>query len=323
MSEQVVREDLDEFDRLLIRELESDARKSYLNLAATLGTSNKTVRRRMQNLVDRGLVSFVTITDPHALGYLTLATLRITTAPGKVDAVATQLASLPNIQTIVATTGSCDIIASLPIRDFEELSDFIARDINSIPEITNTETVLVLKPFKHLSYAGGEAFHGDRRTNGYRLDPLDISLIGELELNPRESISQLAQKLGTSRATVSKKMQALRSQGIMRIVSIPDLDALGYKLWAMLQLKINPAKLDEVVDELARYPNVTHIVMLTGGFQLSVAATFKDRGDMCDFAMQKLGRIPGVVRYETTLNLKSYKRSFKLVAPQSTNGKQN
>ncbi|MDD5094867.1 MAG: Lrp/AsnC family transcriptional regulator [Dehalococcoidia bacterium] len=137
-------------------------------------------------------------------------------------------------------------------------------------------------------------------------------MIGELELNPREAISQLAKKLGTNRANVSKRMQSLLEKGIIRIVSRPDLSALGYKIWITIRLKVDPSRIDRIVETLCGYPNVTQVMMLTGMFELGIAAVFKDRDEVYDFLENKLGKIPGVMRHETMMNLKNYKRAFGL-----------
>ncbi|MDD5095788.1 MAG: AsnC family transcriptional regulator, partial [Dehalococcoidia bacterium] len=85
---------LDKLDLMLIRELGIDARKSSVELGVKLGTSHTTVQRRLQALLDEGIISFVTIADPKNLGYLTLILLGINTRPGRVDGVAAKIADL-------------------------------------------------------------------------------------------------------------------------------------------------------------------------------------------------------------------------------------
>ena len=315
MSVEITKTALDEFDLALIKELEIDARKSYLDLAAKLGTSHVTVRRRLQNLLDKGTIAFVTMADLRVLGYLTQATLKISTRPGRVDAVAAQLTSFKNMQTIVATMGRYDISATMVIRDFEELSNFVSSELSGIADITDTETMLILKTFKYdWPYVGGKDYIVKQRSGSVNLDALDRSLIGELELHPRETISHLAKNLGVSRTTVSKKLQTLLDEGVIRIICVPDLSALGYKIWTILQLKVASSHIYDVAEELTRYPNITHVLMTTGRFEITASAIFKDREDIHDFLANKLGNIPGIMRHETLLNTKSYKRSFRLVA---------
>ncbi|MFA4835334.1 MAG: Lrp/AsnC family transcriptional regulator [Dehalococcoidia bacterium] len=320
MSVEITKTALDEFDLALIKELEIDARKSYLDLAATLGMSHVTVRRRLQRLLETGLISFVTITDLRALGYLTRATLDLKVRPGKVDAVAAQLIPFRNIETIIATMGRYDMMITLAIRDLEDLLDFISGGLGNISDITETETMLILKTFKYSwSYTGGRNDIVKRSSGNYSLDATDISLIGELELQPRATISQLAQNLGVSRTSVSKKLQTLVDEGIIRIISVPDLFALGYKVWTVLRLKVASSMIYSVAEELARYPNITHIVMTTGQFEISTSALFRDREDMHNFLVNELGNIPGVMQHETMLNTKSYKRAFRLVSQNNRN----
>ncbi|MDD5094959.1 MAG: AsnC family transcriptional regulator [Dehalococcoidia bacterium] len=104
---------LDELDLMLIRELGIDARKGAPELGAKLGTNHTTVRRRLQTLLDEGIISFVTIADHKTLGHLTLILLGINTRPGTVDGVATRIASLEYSKMISATLGRYDLLVMI------------------------------------------------------------------------------------------------------------------------------------------------------------------------------------------------------------------
>ena len=109
--------DLDDLDITLIKELDSGPRKSYQQIADKLPTSRNTVRRRLQRLVDEKIITFVTLTSPPALGYLTHATMAITTRPGEAESVATELRAVPNISYLMTTTGRYDIVAAALFED--------------------------------------------------------------------------------------------------------------------------------------------------------------------------------------------------------------
>ncbi|MDD5093479.1 MAG: Lrp/AsnC family transcriptional regulator [Dehalococcoidia bacterium] len=313
MSEKTAKKPLDELDRMIISELEVDARRSAKELAAKLGTSHTTVQRRLRYLLDEGIISFVTIADHKTLGYLTLVLLGINIRPGKVDAVATRIASLDYSKMVSATLGHYDLLVSMSIEGLEDLGGFVSTDLGAIKEITNIDSMIILEIFKNdwsCLVANGHIIQ--RHPGKNHLDEFEKALIGELELHPRETISELAQKLRTNRLTVSKRLQALLEKGIIRIVSVPDLSALGYKIWITVKLKVDPSQIHEVAQTLCGYPNVTQVIMLTGMYELGIAAVFKDRTEVYDFMENQLGQIPGVIGHEALMNLKSYKRAFGL-----------
>ncbi|MDD5094835.1 MAG: Lrp/AsnC family transcriptional regulator [Dehalococcoidia bacterium] len=306
---------LDEIDLMLIRELETNARKTYLELGARLGLNHVTVSRRLQRLMEEGMVSFVTMADHITLGYFTQATLRINARPGKVDAVAAQLASFRDVQLLIGTAGRYDLMATIMIRDLDDLLDFVQGEVERIPDVTNVHTVLVIKRFKYgWSHTGGKNCTVRDKAASFSLDALDRSLIGELELQPRETISQLAKTLRVSRTTVSRKLQALFDEEVIWIRCVPDLWSLGYRIWTILQLKVASSCLNDVVEKLSGYSNITHIVMTTGEFQLTTSAIFRDREDMHCFLSNDLSIIPGVTQTEFILITKHYKRSFQLAS---------
>jgi len=61
---------IDKLDRKLIEELQKDGRESYTELAGKLGITEGTVRKRVRNLVDRGIMKIVAVTNASELGYI-------------------------------------------------------------------------------------------------------------------------------------------------------------------------------------------------------------------------------------------------------------
>ena len=49
----MVKNPLDEFDRLLVRELQNDGRQSYRNLGRKLGVAEGTIRKRVRGLLKK------------------------------------------------------------------------------------------------------------------------------------------------------------------------------------------------------------------------------------------------------------------------------
>ena len=132
----------------IMGELERDPRQNYTELAGKLGVVRHTVRRKLETLLDSGMIRVVTIPDPLVLGYRTRAGILAKVHPGKIDAVAERLAAHNRIQHVIISTGRYDIMAWAVFRDPEELSAFVRGELGSIPGIISHETVLNLRVAK-------------------------------------------------------------------------------------------------------------------------------------------------------------------------------
>lgn len=151
---------LDPLDIRLIKELEADGRQSNAELARKVGTSKATARRKLNRLLDEGVIRVLAVADPPALGYQTVATMGINVRPGEVDAVAETLASYGNVHVVIICAGRYDIIAWVMFRNSEDLSSFIRNELGKIPGLVHAETMIYLK-IKRFSFAYGEAEIGD------------------------------------------------------------------------------------------------------------------------------------------------------------------
>ena len=97
---------MDELDRKIIQILQENGRASNARIARDVGVSEGTVRRRLQSLLQEGIIKVVALPDPEVLGYNTEALVGIQVDPDKIDEVARQLAALKESSWVSVTTGS-------------------------------------------------------------------------------------------------------------------------------------------------------------------------------------------------------------------------
>src|SRR3974390_1599629 len=103
---------LDDADRKIIGLLQRDGRRPYGAIAEDVGLSEAAVRRRVQRLRDAGVMQIVALTDPLQLGYGREALVGIR-VHGDVRLVADKIASIEEVNYVVMTAGSFDLIAEI------------------------------------------------------------------------------------------------------------------------------------------------------------------------------------------------------------------
>ncbi|MDD5095874.1 MAG: Lrp/AsnC family transcriptional regulator [Dehalococcoidia bacterium] len=305
---------LDDLDLALMREMEINARQSYSELAGKLGTSSTTVLRRLQRLQEQGIIRFATIADVGALEYRILVIMCLNVRPGTVDDTAHRLTSYTAVKHVFMTAGRYDIIVWAYFRNSKEWLNFFSDGLGAIPEVTEVETIVVQKPMKNSwKYLGADDRILERPDTNRNLDAVDLALIKELEIEPRETIKELARRIGISANGTSRRLQTLIDGKVLRIVSIPNLPALGYNVSATLLIKINPGNINTVANQLTGHQTIKSVAIVSGSFNLFAYADFRDLGDMYDFMRNELGKIPGVIRHESMITLSIAQMSFDLV----------
>jgi len=101
------------------------------------------VRQRVQRLQDGGVMQIVAVTDPLTLGFRRQAMIAIKT-DGDLEKVAGQLADMEEIDYVVITAGSFDVLAEVVCEDDDHLLEILGR-VRAVPCVTSTETFVYLK----------------------------------------------------------------------------------------------------------------------------------------------------------------------------------
>jgi Lrp/AsnC family transcriptional regulator for asnA, asnC and gidA len=143
---------LDDISRSIIEQLQEDGRRSYARIATAVGLSEAAVRQRVQRLLDAGILQIVAVTDPLQVGFRRQAMVGVRTR-GDSRLVADALAALDEVDYVVVTAGSFDLLAEAVCEDDDQLLDIVSR-IRAIEGVESTETFMYLGLYKQ-TYAWG------------------------------------------------------------------------------------------------------------------------------------------------------------------------
>jgi Lrp/AsnC family transcriptional regulator for asnA, asnC and gidA len=135
---------LDDVSKAIINELQQDGRKSYAAIGKVVGLSEAAVRQRVQRLTDSGVMQVVAVTDPLQLGFARQAMVGIR-VNGEVEGVAEALAKLEEVDYVVITAGSYDLLVEVVCESDDHLLELISTRIRAIEGVHTTETFMYLK----------------------------------------------------------------------------------------------------------------------------------------------------------------------------------
>lgn len=133
---------LDATDHAIIEALQQDGRMAYTKLGAAVGLSEAAARQRVQRLLDAGVMQIVAITNPLSIGYRRMAMIGVRTE-GPSDEIAEALQAMDDIDYLVITAGSFDMLCEAIIANDADLLDLTNR-IRKVPGVTSTESFIYL-----------------------------------------------------------------------------------------------------------------------------------------------------------------------------------
>ena len=134
---------LDNTAKRIIEQLQQDGRRSYAAIGKAVGLSEAAVRQRVQRLIDTGVMQIVAVTDPLTLGFRRQTMIGIR-CEGDLERVAEHLAVLDEIDYVVITAGSFDLLIEVVCEDDDHLLEILSR-VRAVPSVTSTETFVYLK----------------------------------------------------------------------------------------------------------------------------------------------------------------------------------
>lgn len=135
---------LDDVSLAIVEQLQEDGRRPYAAIGKAVGLSEAAVRQRVQKLQEQGVMQIVAVTDPLAVGFMRQAMVGIN-VEGDLEPIADALSALNEVEYVVVTAGSFDLLAEIVCEDDEHLLEVITKQIRTLPGVRSTESFVYLK----------------------------------------------------------------------------------------------------------------------------------------------------------------------------------
>jgi DNA-binding Lrp family transcriptional regulator len=136
---------IDEIDQQIISSLVADARASYREIGERVGLSSPAVKRRVDRLVDAGVVTgFTARINPDALGWRPQALVAVTYAGNVTPTrIRTILEPIPQVVAAYTVSGDADVLVHLRAADMADFEQALER-LRATDVVARTESTIVL-----------------------------------------------------------------------------------------------------------------------------------------------------------------------------------
>ena len=298
---------IDEIDRKIILALRQNGRVSNVDLSSELGLGVATVAKRVENLLSDEIIQIKAVVNPFKMGHNAHAFIMLDVDLSKVEDICAKLVNNSNISLVVTSFGRCDVIIIVDFTSWEILHSFMKEDLTLMEGVKKAETHLVSDIKKRYN---GIFDRGAGKNNPVNLDEIDRKLIEELQIDGRINYAYLAEKLNIGVATVSRRIASLLKENIIRIIAVPNPSKLGQVANANIALSVEPQKITQICEELARQEPVYMVMTMMNGFDILVGVAFSNPEGLFNFITQKIARIDGVTNIETFMRAEIKKADY-------------
>ncbi len=141
----------DPMNRRIIARLQEDGRTPYSVIARELGTSEGTVRKRVNQMIAAKVLRIIGVADPVALGNegYALVAMRLN-AGADPQVVSQRFEALEEVTFILFAAGQYDLIVEVICETHRSLRDFLLEHCYRQPDIAAVEPMLALALYKNL-----------------------------------------------------------------------------------------------------------------------------------------------------------------------------
>lgn len=141
---------IDDIDHAIITSLQRDSRTPSAEIARRVGVAERTVRARIDRLIQDEVIRLVALVSPQALGYTVTADVFLEVELGRVQQVAEHVSKFPEVAYVGLTTGDRDISLQLYAKSVDALYSIVTERLNRIPGVLRARTFVIPRIIKSI-----------------------------------------------------------------------------------------------------------------------------------------------------------------------------
>ncbi|MDD3798977.1 MAG: Lrp/AsnC family transcriptional regulator [Novosphingobium sp.] len=131
-------------------------------------------------------------------------------------------------------------------------------------------------------------------TQNFNFDATDRSIVELLRQNGRATNQQIAENLGLTATTVSSRIKRMEDANQLRVVAVSDFAAHGFNFLMEVAIEVDGRPASDVAQELAEFPEVFAVHLVTGRYDIDMLVALKDFDDLSHLLLDKFSQIGGI-----------------------------
>ncbi len=142
------------------------------------------------------------------------------------------------------------------------------------------------------------------------LDDFDRAIINLLQQDGRMPFLTIANQLDLAEGTVRRRVGKLLNEGLLRIVGVADPFKVGLNTVAVVGMKVERGRIEDIAQQLSALPEVRYVALSTGNYDLVIEVVVSSNDELLTFLVDTLRDIEGVSNTGTSIVLKVAKQDL-------------
>lgn len=133
------------------------------------------------------------------------------------------------------------------------------------------------------------------------MDETDVNILKLMRRDSRQSLGNMANALGISKATVSRRISKMEEAGIISGYSVmTNVSKMGV-MRALLLIVVTGVSITEVIDEMHKFSEIEFIHKLFGDHSLLCEVYVATVDDLYQLIQDQILKIPGIQNVEVDI----------------------
>lgn len=120
----------------------------------------------------------------------------------------------------------------------------------------------------------------------------------------------IANELGLAEGTIRRRVARLLDEGLLRIVGVADPFKVGLNTVAVVGMKVDRARIEEIAEQLKSLSEVRYVALATGNYDLVIEVVVPSNDELLTFLIDTLRDIEGINNTGTSIVLKVAKQDL-------------
>ena len=312
-------------DRKIIYYLDLDSRQSFSQIGRKVGLHKDVVAYRVKNLLEKGVIRFITSINEYKLGicYLRFCFKYQYVTPEIKKEIIEYFVRNKYTVAVHSSEGNYDLVILLAVKNtpvfyntwcniFSKYRDYFANQVFSV--------FCGTMEYKYTFLLDEKESKKDDRILFTRYDDGKLAIIDDLGYkilklihnNARMPTIEIAEKLNTTAATINSRIKKLIESGVILGFRVAlDYSKIGYNYYKVDIILKDTSKIQKIVDYVESKPNLVGRIISLGYVDLEFVFFLKNVNELHDIMNDLSSKFPDIIKsYIYFTNTQTYKYQY-------------